>query len=168
MGILSMLAKGVQAMIDDANTPESFKIGEKFEGYVREFLFLSRHYDLLERTHNYTTNKDYVISSLNPDFKFRDRDTKREFYVEAKFRSALYNGKIVWCNESQLKRYSDINKNTPVFLILGFGEDPGYPDGVYLLPLSQAKCTGLFPSHVEKFQILPDQLITSKTLWLKH
>jgi hypothetical protein len=167
MGLLSILQKGLKAMIDEATTPASFKMGQKFEDYVREFLFVSNYYDILERTHNYTTNKDYVESSLKPDFKFRDKWTKKEFYVEAKFRTGEYNGKIVWCNEKQLARYKDYNKEKPVFLILGIGGDPEYPEFLSLLPLTQAKYTGLFPSHAEKFEIELDKPIPSKILWGK-
>jgi hypothetical protein len=165
MGLLSILGKGIQAMIDEATTPESFKIGEKFENYVREYLFVENYYDVLERTHDYKTNKDYVQSSLKPDFKFRDKWTKKEFYVEAKFRTGLYNNKIVWCNDNQLKRYLEYNKDRPVFLILGMGVKPDSPEFLSLIPLTQAKYTGLFPSHAEKFEIKPDKPVSSKILW---
>jgi hypothetical protein len=47
--------------------PESFRIGEDFENYVREFLFVPEYYDLLERTHGYEVNaKDFVQSSSSP------------------------------------------------------------------------------------------------------
>ena len=124
MGLLSALSKGVQAVIDDVTTPQSFKMGEQFENYVREFLFVDNYYDILERTHNYKTNQDYVQSSLKPDFKFRDKWSKKEFYVEAKFRTGLYNNKIVWCNDKQLSRYLDYNKEKPVFLMLDMGDNP--------------------------------------------
>lgn len=167
MRLLSILSKGLKAMIDEATTPESFKIGEKFESYVRECLFIDRYYDILERTHDYRMNKDYVQSSLKPDFKFRDKWTKKEFYVEAKFRTGLFNNKIVWCNDNQLKRYSEYNRTVPVFLILGMGENPAYPEFLSLIPLAQAKYTGLFPSHAEKFEIEIDKPVSSKILWAK-
>ena len=168
MGLLSILGKGLKAMVDEAMTPESFKIGQKFENYVREYLFTDKYYDLVEKTHDYNTNNnDYVESSLKPDFTFRDRATKKEFYVEAKFRSGLYEGKIVWCKEHQLKRYREHNKNKPVFLILGMGEDPKYPEFLSLMPLAAAKYTGLFPSYTEQFEIKIDKAIESKTLWNK-
>lgn len=167
MGLLSILSKGLKAMIDEATTPESFKMGEKFENYVREFLFVDNYYDILERTHSYSTNKDYVHSSLRPDFKFRDKWTKKEFYVEAKFRTGLYGNKIVWCNDNQLTRYLEYNRQAPVFLILGMGDNPNYPDFLSLIPLTQVKYIGLFPSHAEKFEIKPDKPISSKTLWTK-
>ena len=151
-------------MLDDLTTPESFKIGEKFENYVREFAFVEAYYDILERTHNYDTNrKDYVESSLKPDFKFRDKRTKRIFYVEAKFRTD-YMDKIMWCNETQLARYQQYEKEAPVFVLIGLG-DAKYPDPLYLIPLSKIKYTGLFPSFVEKFKVEFDKPISSKTLW---
>ena len=167
MGLLSILSSGIQAMIDDATTPQSFKMGEQFENYVRECLFIDKYYDILERTHNYKTNQDYVQSSLKPDFKFRDRLTKKDFYVEAKFRTSDYKGKIVWCNDKQLSRYLDYNKERPVFLILGMGGNPKSPEFLSLIPLMQAKYTGLFPSHAEKFEIQVDKFVPSKTLWAR-
>lgn len=166
MKLLSILGKGLQAMFDEATTPESFKAGQHFEDYVREYLFIDRYYDLIERTHDYrSNNRDYVESSLKPDFKFRDKWTKQEFYVEAKFRSGLYNGKIVWCKENQLKRYREYNRHSPVFIILGFGENPKSPELVSLLPMEAAKYTGLFPSYAEQFEIDCEKAIPSKVLW---
>jgi hypothetical protein len=154
-------------MIEEANTPESFKKGEQFEKYVREYLFTEEHYDLIERTHNYTTNKDYVEASLKPDFKLRDKKNKKEFYLEAKFRSCLYDNKIMWSNDKQLKRYIEISKEKPVFIIIGMGDKPNYPDGLFLLPLEKAKYTGLFINHAEKFEIPFDKSVKSNILWSK-
>ena len=165
MGFLSILSKGLQAMVDEATTPESFKIGEQFENYVRENLFIDNYYDIVERTHNYKTNLDYVESSLKPDFTFRDRWTKKEFYVEVKFRTGYLNGKIVWCNENQLTRYQRYHKERPVFLMLGMGHNPKSPEYLSLIPLSQARYIGLFPSHADKFEIRVGKPVSSKILW---
>ncbi len=49
------MGKGLQAMIEEAGIPESFKVGQ------------------MERTHQYLTNKkDFVESTLKPDFTFRE------------------------------------------------------------------------------------------------
>jgi hypothetical protein len=163
MSILSMFRSGITAMVDDANTPESFKLGERFENYVREVLFIDSYYVLVERTHNYSTNrKDYVEASLKPDFTFRDRRTNKEFYVEAKVRTSILDGKITWCNQKQLDRYNGYNKQKPVFLILDFGDENQF---LSLIPLSKAKYTGLFPSYAKQFQIEYDKPVSSKTLW---
>ena len=165
MSLLSILGKGIKAMIDEANTPESFRVGQKFEEYVRKYLFIESYYDLVHKTHDYNTNKDYVLSSLKPDFIFRDKWTKREFYVEAKFRSGHYNNKIPWCNERQLARYQEYNREMPVFVILGIGGDPNRPMFLSLIPLSQARYTDLFTSYIRKFDIEVDQPVSSKVLW---
>ena len=167
MGLLDILSKGVKAMIDEATTPESFKIGEKFEDYVRGSLFIDKYYDVLERTHNYNENKDYIQSSLKPDFKFRDKLTKKEFYVEAKFRTSTYNGKIVWCDDKQLARYFECNKERPVFIILGMGEKSNHPNFLSLIPLPKAKYTGLFPPYAEQFKIELNKPVSSKILWAR-
>jgi len=160
MSFISILRSGITAMVDDAKTRESFKLGERFENYVRKYLFIDSYYTLVERTHNYSTNqKDYVEASLKPDFTFRDRRTNKEFYVEAKVRSSTLDNKIVWCNQKQLDRY---NKQKPVFLILDFGEENQF---LSLIPLSKAKYTGLFPSYAKQFEIEYDKPITSKILW---
>lgn len=166
MGLLSILGKGVKAMIDEALTPESFKMGQNFENYVRDQLFVPKFYDLMERTHDYNANsRDYVQSSKKPDFKFRDKVTKNEFYVEAKFRTGDYHGKIEWCNYNQLIRYKEYHKEKPVFIILGIGGNAKCPEFLSLISLSQAKYTGLFLSVVEKFEIEPDKPVASKILW---
>ena len=166
MSFLSIIRTGLNAMIEEANTPESLKRGLQFEDYVQEYLFPKSYYDVLEKTHNYQTNsKSYVEASLNPDFKLRDRFNKKEFYLEAKFRSGFYDGKLVWCNDKQLQRYQAINKRTPVFLILGDGGKADWPDHLSLIPLSKAKYTGLFPSFVDHFQIEPERPVSSKMLW---
>jgi len=166
MGILDILGKGFKAMIDEAFTPESFKIGEKFENYVRDYIFPENYYDLIERTHSYNSNsKDFVEASIKPDFQFRDKYSKKKFCVEVKFRTGLYNGKITWCNEKQLARYKQISKEIPVFIIIGMGEKPEKPDFISLLPISEAKYVGLFPSLAEKFEIDLKKPVTSKKLW---
>lgn len=165
MSLISVISKGIHAMIDEANTPESFKMGEAFENYVRKHLFVEHYYEILERTHSYIENKDYVHSSLKPDFTFRDRWTNKAFYVEVKFRTSFYNNKIVWCKDNQLKRYMECNKEHPAFLMLGMGEKPDRPEFLSLIPLAEAKYTGLFPSFAEKFEIEIDKPVTSKMLW---
>lgn len=166
MRLLSIIGKIADVISDGINTPESFLRGEDFEKYVEDYLFLKSHYELLEKTHNYQTNsKNYVEASLKPDFKYRDRVTKKEFYVEAKFRTSDYKNKFVWCNEAQLSRYQAINKQNPVFLILGDGGKADWPDNLSLIPISKAKYTGLFPSFVDQFAIVPGLAVSSKVLW---
>ncbi len=166
MGLISLISKIANVISDEIYTPKAFKDGQEFENYVEDYLFPNNYYDLLEKTHSYQTNSyNYVESSLNPDFKFRDRYTQREFYVEAKFRTGLYNNNLVWCTETQLARYHHINRYVSVFLILGAGGKPDWPEYLSLIPMSKAKYTGLFPSYADRFEIEPEKPVTSKMLW---
>ena len=154
-------------MVDEATTPESFKKGEKFEHYVREQLFISNYYDLVTKTHSYNDNKgDYIESSKHPDFLFRDKWAKKEFYVEVKYRSGFYNDKVEWCkNFDQLKRYQAINRTKPVFLTLGLSGEPSRPEYVFLIPMNDLKYTGLFKSFLKNYEIPRNKPIPSKHLW---
>ena len=167
MGILDVIRVGIKSAIDESKKGKSFKQGEKFEEQAREIYFPKTHYDLVERTHNYNTNKvDYVEASLRPDFTLRDRRTNKLFYLEVKYRNDLYNGKIEWCKPFQLKRYQECEKMYPVFVLIGLGGDIEEPACIILIPLKHAKYTGLFPSYVDKYCISLNQAVTSKNLWI--
>ncbi len=72
-------------MIDEAVTPGSFRTGRESENYVRRNLFPEKKYTCVERVPDFDRH-DFVESSLKPDFRFREKSSGREFYVEAKFR----------------------------------------------------------------------------------
>jgi hypothetical protein len=151
------------AVLND-DTPESHIKGIKFESFVGDVLFPKKDYDLVDVTHDYWMNKDrFVESSYKPDFRFRDKKTGKDFYVECKFRTGLKDGKYLWTNEKQFVRYNDF-KDAPVFLALGFVGHADYPDRVFFLKLEDAKWVGLYLSHLEKFEI-PKKPVLSSWLW---
>ena len=87
---------------------ESFRKGVEFEKYTLK-IFPAMHYDCLERTHDSKTNEErFIESSLKPDFKFRDKKTKREFSVESKYRGMLIENRILWTDAKQFQRYYDV------------------------------------------------------------
>ena len=146
--------------------PKSFKKGEKFEHYTKSF-FPPSYYTLLEETPCYeTTSKQYNVAALKPDFKFCDKKTNRCFYVESKYRSDLFMGKLEWCKDfAQLHRYQQYDRELPVFILIGLQGRPSCPDFVCLIPLSAIKYTGLFPSVFEKYEVEFEGRITSRELW---
>lgn len=164
MKIFESIKKGISFIVDDIKKPESFKIGDEFENYIRDVIFPEEFYGMVERTHSYDVNKnDYVESSKNPDFTFRDKKTRKVFYVECKFRNDLFKGKLEWATKYQLKRYQDCEKIHPVFILIGLaGEE--IPD-IFLIPIKDIKYTGLFPSFLEKYRIQNDFSLSSKKLW---
>lgn len=161
-----------KAIINEIVKPGSFVKGEQFEEYVRTYMFPKKDYDLVHRTHDYKSNsKDYVEDSLKPDFKFRDKKTGKEFYVEVKWRAGRYNreDKIEWCNDKQLKRYKDIDKSDcKVFVVLGLGDNPKTPEEIILFPVCSCNYSDLYDSFMDKYSFYLDKSVFAEYLWKLH
>lgn len=135
--------------------PLAFVKGDDFEICLRQKVFTAENYDLVMKTHDFHANqKDYVESSLFPDYLFREKETGNEFWVEAKYRENLYNGKIEWCKPYQLTRYKKLSKEQKVIIAIGFGGRPRNPNKIYLVPLEQIKYTGLYPKPLTQFEFV--------------
>lgn len=166
MGIIDSLKKAARTFVEDINTPESFKKGQKFEDFTREVIFSGDRYILIKKTHDYKQNSsDYVQDSMDPDFKFECKDTKKQFYVESKFRSWFYQGKIEFCKIGQLKRLQEINKKDPVFILIGLDGEPEDPEYVCLIPMNDIKSNSLTEKFLENYDIAHNVSIPSKRLW---
>lgn len=165
MGLFDTLTKAAKFIVDDLNTPESFKKGEKFEAFTREVIFPQAKYKLLKQTHNYSQNsKDYVEESLEPDFLFECKETGRQFYVEAKFRSDTYDGSIQFSYKAQFERYKEIGKTNTVFVIIGIGDNPSKPEHVCLMPLDDIGNISLTESFLEKYTIANNRAVAISKL----
>ena len=122
---MGVIERALKAAWKELKKPASYVKGDEFERFIRKNLFPHACYDLLHKNHDYLTSQDfYIESSKEPDFKFRTQKSGLEFFVEAKYRSHFYNGKLEWCKTYQLRRYQVINKKTPTLIIIGVG---GYP-----------------------------------------
>jgi len=166
MGILSSLKKAAQTFVEDLNTPESFKKGQKFENFTREVIFTADRYKLLKKTHDYTqNNSDFVQDTLEPDFKFECIETKKQFYVESKFRSWFYNGKLEIFSKAQFNRLKEINKVEPVFILIGIDGEPDDPEYVCLVPMSDIKIPSLTDEFLDDYDIAHNVSLSPKKLW---
>lgn len=120
--------------------------GNRFEGFVLNEIFIDKLFDLIETTRDFDSNsKRFEERSMNPDFCFRDKRTKEEFWIEAKYRKGLFKnqkGQFVCeiCKPWQLTRYNEVEKSTRkrVYICLGMGEDPRFPETVHLIPIDGA------------------------------
>ena len=166
MGIIDSLIEAGQTFIDDLNTPESFKKGQKFEDFTRNVIFPSQRYKLLKKTHDFKQNSnDYVYESMEPDYKFECLETGRQFYVEAKYRSALYQGKIEFCKVGQFNRLYEISKQEPVFILIGLGGDPSNPMYVCLIPMCDIETRILTERFFENYDIAHNVSLPPNKLW---
>jgi hypothetical protein len=151
---MNVLSRVLHAAYNEAVKPKTFVRGDEFECFLRREVFPAARYDILRKTHGYTVNKDdFVESTKEPDFLFRDRASGREFYVEAKYRSGFYRQGVDWCKEYQLQRYRALDRETPVLVAVGVGGTASRPDSLYLFPVRGITYTRLFPRLLQRFEI---------------
>lgn len=166
MGVLTRVVKAAWAEIDK---PKTHVAGDEFEQYVRGHLFPKERYDLVHRTHDYSANKsDFVEDSKEPDFRFRSIKSAREFWVEAKYRSRLYQDAVEWCKPYQLQRYKAIDRTVPVFAAIGLGGRPESPRHVYIVPVGDIRYRRLFPSILRRYEVPPDQWVSVDRILSPH
>jgi len=141
------------------------EIGRGFEDYVRVRVFPKKDYILIHRTGDYRAD-DYDVSLQKPDFEFTSRNSHKNFFIEAKFRSNAFGGMVNWCNESQLKRYLHLNNPKVVFIVLGLGGLPSDPTRLFIFPVRKIPFTDAFLSKLALFEIDQKSLpISDKDLW---
>jgi hypothetical protein len=157
---MSVITRALGAAWAEITKPATFVAGDEFEQYVRKHLFPKERYDLVHRTHDYEANKnDFVQTSNGPDFRFRSIRSGREFLVEVKYRSRLYQGAVEWCKPYQLRRYKTNDQTVPVFVAIGLGGIPDSPGHVYIVPVRHIRYRRLFPSFLRRYEVPPDQYV---------
>jgi len=162
------LFRGLRAFFQEIRKPESFVKGEVFENYVRNKLFPISEYKLIHKTTDYNNNKgDYVETTLYPDFRLKDKENGKLFFVEVKWRNGESKaGKISWCDQKQLRRYKAIDKKeNKVFIILGVGGRASKPERIALFPVSDCAYIALYDTFINKYSIPVNKPVTSKYLW---
>lgn len=164
---MSAINRVLKAAWQELKKPASYVKGDKFERYIRSNLFPPACYALLHKNHDFFTSQDFDIeSSKEPDFRFKSQQSGTEFFVEAKYRSHFFHGKLEWCKTYQLRRYQAINKNTPIFIVIGVGNSPLAPEQVFLIPMKEIKYTILFQSFLRKYKIPVDQCVPEASFFL--
>lgn len=131
--------------------------GGRFERFVLNEIFIDKLFDLIEMTRDFDSNSErFEERSMNPDFQFRDKRTKEEFWIEAKYRKGLFRnekGQDVCeiCKPWQLDRYREVEKPSgkKAYICLGLGDDPLFPKTVHLIPVKDAY-PQLFPSRLKE------------------
>lgn len=62
---MSVFTRAIKAVWNEVNKPETFVKGDEFEEFVRKNIFPTNEYELLAKTHDYTSNKkDFIQSSM--------------------------------------------------------------------------------------------------------
>ena len=162
---MGAIERALKAAWHELKKPASYVKGDEFERFIRNALFPHAHYDLLQKNYDYLTSRDfYIESSKEPDFRLRAIKSGTEFFVEGKYRSHFYQGRLECCKPYQLRRYQVINKGTPIFIVIGVGGHSLAPEQVFLIPLKHIKYTVLFQSFLRKYAISADQSVAESDL----
>lgn len=127
-------------------------VGDLFEAYVAD-LFSPREYTFLEVTpRRGDLNGRYIAAALNPDFRIRYEPNGHIIWVECKYRSGLYKGKLEWCKEEQFERYRRFQREhwpEKVYVVIGLGGQPDDPGSLFCIPLIEIASSALEPSLLE-------------------
>lgn len=151
--LIKRLVNALIAFIKELFKPIAFLKGEDFEKCLRRKVFTKANFELVMKTHDFhENNKDYVESSLYPDYLFRDKKSGNEFFVEAKYREHLYQGKVNWCKEYQFRRYLKLSKDVRVIIAIGLGGRPDNPKQIFLVPLDKIEYSGLYPKFLAEYE----------------
>lgn len=133
----------VRNRIHSITMPEELLKGREFEDFVLELFDLqnSKFYSLLEWRSDKTLGTIHPASNSYPDFvmEYTNRRQKRSFAIECKWRSGISRRypKPLFQPE-QIAKYQEFSasKNISVFVVLGIGGEPCYPEMLYIIPLA--------------------------------
>ena len=172
MGLLNGILKGIRDACDTLITEDDpeplpsndpYKIGKTFEDYALR-LFPAEGFNIVHKTvGGADLDGRYTEDCIYPDYKFRDRATHREFWVECKYRSHRgEKGSIEWTDQLHLQRYKRIRKETglKVYILIGLGGYPDEPEELLFFDLDKSGYATLFYS-IQKNMKIEDRPYTS-------
>jgi hypothetical protein len=134
----------IKTVYSETTKPTNFIKGDEFEYFLRKRVYTHPGYELVMKTHSYSSNQDdYIEMTKYPDYLFRDR-LGSEFYVEAKYRANTFKDKLQWCKSYQLNRYKEIGKTKKIVIAIGLGGRPKYPKRLFLIPLDSINHIALY------------------------
>lgn len=139
------------------------RMGEGWQLDVKDVIFPQNRYDILHQSHSFEDNRlRYIESSLQPDFQFRDKQTKKVFWVECKYRGSLINEKVQLLKPDHRQRFQKLTD--PVFICLALDLPTLEDEQYYLIPFAGMKYDDLFPSILKNHEIGFGPMV-SNILW---
>lgn len=137
--------------------------GNAFEEYiVGLFDVTSGRFNLKHwRSDKLANSGMYAESNKYPDLEFAFKgDYKTDkFAIECKYRSSFYNGVITWAEPRQIQNYINYEREykIKVFVAIGIGGSPNYPNRLFIVPLEQIHSyPNVFESYLKNFERNPN------------
>lgn len=129
--------------------------GDEFEKFIRRS-FNSEYFETIHWTSDKGVDGIYARSNQNPDLvmQLNLKDVNFRFAVECKWRGKLPgNNEVELCRSDQLDRYKTYGKKNQmeVFIALGVGGKPEYPEQLYIVPLRYVSHPVVKVNFLEKY-----------------
>ena len=166
--MFDILFEIINAFFKKVLQSDEHRKGEQFEEFVQGFLFPKKYYEILHQTPDSSANEErYIKSSDQPDYKFRDYTTGKSFWAECKYHT-MWRGKFPdqyltpFLKEFELERYTKLDKDEPVFIVVGTGVEAYTPTQSYLIPVRYIKIT----NRITKKYLLPFESVSYTHLTL--
>ena len=162
---------GIKNRINQLVVSHELVEGAEFEAFILGLLQVQRNDDLVLREWRSDKSLVDVIPESNhyPDLVFRQHfdDQIADFAIECKWRSDFdYKDSVHWAEKAQLENYKQfsLNHHIPVFLALGIGGDPSFPQEVYIIPLDLIGSTTLTKNGIAQYR-RPDPHLPMRFYW---
>lgn len=97
-------------------------------------------------------------------FRYKSRETGREFYVDARYLVGEYSASVEWCQPTEFSKYQEMDKKTPVYILIGAGPQPAAPQQVFLFPFKDIRFHKVLHKYIEKYKISVTRSIEEKDL----
>lgn len=117
--------------------------GDEFEKFVRRS-FNTEYFETIHWTSDKGVDGVYARSNQNPDLvmQLNLNEGSYRFAVECKWRTKLSgDNEVEICRSDQLDRYKTYGRKNrmEVFIALGVGGKPEYPEKLYIIPLREVR-----------------------------
>lgn len=164
---MNMLYNTVSFGVKEINQPSACVSDDAFDYFIRKRLFPAKKYDLLtDKTDAAANSKSNAKEVKVPYFKFKSRDSGREFYVDSKYLVSKSNSSVEWCRPDELERHQAMNSVTPVYILIGAGPQPAAPQHVFMFPVKNIRFNKVLHSIIEKYKISVTRSVEEKDLAL--
>ena len=128
---------------------DPYKRGKMFEDWAL-YLFPAESFNIIHKTVGGADLEGrYTEDCVNPDYRFRDKKTRTEFWVECKFRSRRgEKGILEWTDYKHLQRYKKIREESGIklYILVGIGGSPDDPKEILFFDLDEMPYYSLYYS----------------------
>jgi hypothetical protein len=136
-----------------------------FGYFIRRRLFPVNKYDLLPITPGAPAPaSDSAQAKRETCFKYKSRESGKEFFVAARYLLGAYSASVEWCQDVEFEKYQEMDSNAPVYILIGAGPQPAAPQQVFMFPFKDIRFNKVLHKYIEKYKISVTRSIEEKDL----